>query len=97
MTVNDKFLQDHLELPEQRHVTYMAGHTHNEVIEILGKHMVLKQIVEEIRSAPYYTILADEVESHNVEYLAICVRFVDKHSNVREEFLAFITLNRITG
>ena len=53
--------------------------------------------MEEIRSTPYYTILADEVESHNVEHLAICARFVDKHSNVREEFLAFITLNRITG
>ena len=75
----------------------MADRTQNEVIEILGKHMVLKQIVEEMRSAPYYTILADEVESHNVEHLAICARFVDKHSNVREEFLAFITLNHITG
>ena len=68
MAVNDKVLQDHLESPEQRCVTYMAGRTQNEVIEILGKHMVLKQIVEEIRSAPSYTILADEVESHNVEH-----------------------------
>ena len=33
--------------------------------------------------------MADEVESHHTEQLTICVRFVDKECNIREEFLEF--------
>ena len=43
------------------------------------------------------TLLADEVTSHDEEHLAICARFVDEKKDVREEFLAFIKLERITG
>ena len=53
--------------------------------------------MEEIKKAPFYTILADEVTSHNVEHLAVCARFVNGNSEIRDEFLAFITLDRITG
>ena len=35
--------------------------------------------------------------SHNVEHLAICARFVDKNKNVKEEFLTFLQLERVTG
>ena len=43
------------------------------------------------------TLLADEVTSHDEEHLAICARFVDEKKDVREEFLTFIKLERITG
>ena len=61
----------------------------------MGKHMLLKGIVDELRASPCFAILADEVTSHNVEHLAICARFVD--SNIREEFLTFVKLERMTG
>ena len=32
-----------------------------------------------------------------MEHLALCVRFVDDKGNIREKFLAFITLEQITG
>ena len=48
----------------------------NEVIEVLGKHIILRGIVEEIKKAPFYTILADEVTSHNVSYCPIVSKSV---------------------
>ena len=42
-------------------------------------------------------IMADEVTSHNKEELALCTRFVDNSNDVREEFLTFLRLPRITG
>ena len=33
--------------------------------------------------------MADEIESHHTEQLPICLRFVDKECNIREEFLKF--------
>lgn len=41
--------------------------------------------------------MADEVTSHNKKQLALCARFIDKNNDVREDFIAFIHLPRITG
>ena len=41
--------------------------------------------------------MADGVTSHNKEQLALCARFIDKNNDVREDFIAFIHLPRITG
>ena len=58
---------------------------------------MLHTIVDELKAARWYAILADEVTSHNTEHLAICVRLVDQNNDIREEFLAFIDIDRITG
>ena len=63
----------------------------------MGKHIILRQIVNEVNRTKYFAILADEVMVHNMEHLALCVRFVDDKGNIREEFLTFIALKRITG
>ena len=57
----------------------------------------MRGILGELKSARYYTILADEVTSHNVEHLAICARFVDRLNQVREECFGSIPLKRSTG
>ena len=77
--------------------TYISPQTQNELIEVMGKHMILRGILHNLNAAPYYSILADEVISHNVEHLTICARFVDKNKDIREEFLSFLELERITG
>ena len=53
--------------------------------------------MDNLKSFRYYTILADDVTSHNVEHLAIYARFVDRLNWVREECLGFIPLKLITG
>ena len=55
----------------------------------MGKHTILRSILYDLNVAPYYTILSDEVTSHNVEHLAICARFVNKNKNSREDTVLF--------
>ena len=87
LAVNDQELHQHLQSPAMRNVTHMSPQTHNELIEVMGKHIVLRNIVDELKAARWYAILADEVTSHNTEHLAICARFVDQNNDIREEFL----------
>ena len=58
---------------------------------------MLFEIVQEIKTAKFYSIIADEVTSHNTEHLALCTRFVDAKGDIREEFMTFLSLERITG
>ena len=57
--------------------------------------IILANIVSEIKKARFYSVLADEVSSHNVEHLPICVRFVDSENHIREDFVSFIKLERV--
>ena len=50
-----------------------------------------------MRDARYLSITVGEVTSHNKEMMPLCVRFVDSAKNIREEFLQFSTLPRVTG
>ena len=63
----------------------------------MGRHILLFGIVQEIKTAKFYNILADEVTSHNTEHLALCTRFVDAKGDIREEFMTFLSLERLTG
>ncbi len=58
--------------------------------------MIQSKILEEIKFTTSYSILADEVTSNNTELMLLCIRFVDGDSNIREEFIQFIELKRIT-
>ena len=89
MAIHDDVLHSHLDTPSMRCATYVSPRVQNELIAVMGKHMILKGVLDELKAAPYYSILADEVTSHNVEHLAICTRFVDKKKDIREEFLSF--------
>ena len=72
-------------------------HVATDPIEVMGKHIILSGVVDEVNASPFYSILADKVTSHNVEHLAICIRFLDHKRDIREEFLTFLSLERTTG
>ena len=97
LSQHDEVLRDYLASPRLLNVTYMSPRTQNELIEVIGKHIILRDVITEIKAAKCYSVLADEVASHNTEGLAICVRFVDSLKEVREEFLSFVPLQQITG
>ena len=59
-----------------KNATYISARTQNELLNIMGRHIVLFEIVQEIKTAKFYSILADEVTSHNTEHLALCTRFL---------------------
>ena len=97
LSLHDEVLRNHITSPSTHNVMYTSPRTQNELIEVIGTRIILQDLVNEIKTAKFYSILADEVTSHNVEHLAVCARFVDRNREVREEFLSFIRIQRITG
>ena len=59
--------------------------------------MLQKCLIDEIKNAKFFTTLADEVKSHHVEQLPLCIRFIDDKKNKREEILEFGKCTRVTG
>lgn len=92
----DPLLEKHLQ-PLRRNVSYLSPRSQNELIEVIGNRQIRAHILNEVREAKFFAVMADEVTSHNREHMALCVRFVDAANNIREEFLEFISLQRTTG
>ena len=90
-------VKKHLEKPCQSNATYLSPDTQNQLIDIIGKKIIQKSLVDEVKKAKFFTILVDEVTSFNTEIMPLCVRFVDANSDIREEFLEFSHLTRVTG
>lgn len=87
--------QQHLQQPAVKTCKYTSPQIQNELVHIIGKDIIQKSILDELKSAVYFSVLADDVTSHNVEELSLCFRFVDASHNIREEFINFIQLERI--
>ena len=43
-----------------------------------------------------HSISADDITSSNDEILSICIRYLDEFQNIREVFIGFLNLQRIT-
>ena len=54
-------------------------------------------LINKIKEAKFFSKLADEVESHKVEQLPICIWFVDKNNNIRDKFLEFGRCEQLSG
>ena len=59
--------------------------------------MLQKYLIDEVKTAKFFTILADEVENHHIEQLPLCIRFVDGKKNICEVFLEFGKSTWVTG
>ena len=92
---DDPILHQHLNQPRMRNATYLSPQSQNEVISIIGCDIIQASLVDEVKKSKFYSILADEVSSHNTEHLALCIRFVDVHCQIREEFVGFVKLERV--
>ena len=97
LSVHDAVLHSHLKAPAMWCARYTSPQTQIELIEAMGKHMILQGILDDLNAATYYSVLADERTAPNVEHHAICARFVDKNNNIVEVFVSFLALERITG
>ena len=80
-----------------QNATYYSPKVQNEMIDIIGKELIQKPILDEVRKVKFFSIMVDEVTVHNKEQIPLCVRFVDSDRNIREEFLQFTNPTRITG
>ena len=93
---NDDVLRAYLETSPMN-ALYTSKSIQNEMIDVIGS-AIEDQLVTEIQAAKFYTILADEAtDCSNLEQVSIVIRFVDGDKRIREDFLGFITVERITG
>ena len=69
----------------------------NEIIGVIAYDALQRGLMDEVKKAKFFIILADEVESHFVEQLPICVRLVDKSNDICKEFLEFRRCTQVNG
>ena len=62
---------------------------------MIGHDVIRANLIAEVKKARFFAVLADEVSSHDVEYLPLCLHFVDRKYDIREEFVSFIKLARV--
>ena len=93
---NDDVLRTYLETAP-RNALYTSKTIQNEMISVIGS-AIKDELIQEVKAAKFFSILADEVtDCANLEQVSLVIRFVDSEKHIREEFLGFITVERITG
>ena len=63
----NELLRGHIENPSRGYATDSSPLIKNEITNIIGKDLLQAQLVKEVNCARFFSILADEVESHHVE------------------------------
>ncbi|XP_066913181.1 52 kDa repressor of the inhibitor of the protein kinase-like [Clytia hemisphaerica] len=85
----DKVLESHFQTCH-KNATYRSKTIQNQIIVAAG-NIVRRTLAEEIKDAPFYAVMADEAsDTSNTEQMALVIRFIDKQSEVREEFIDFL-------
>lgn len=84
----DPFLQNYT--PSSA-TTYLSHFSQNEMITSVSQE-VTGHIVNQIKAAKMYSVMADEARDSHTEQLAVCVRFVDEEGKVTESFLGLSKL-----
>ena len=56
-----------------KNATYLSPDIENEFINIIGKDLILKGIICEIKDSQFFSILADKATSYNNEVYAFCI------------------------
>ena len=92
----DEVLRTYLQAAP-RNTLYTSKTIQNEIISVIGM-AIQKKIVKEVQTAKKFSLLADEVtDCANLEQVSLVLRFVDGNKQIREEFVGFLTVERITG
>ena len=91
----DDVLYAHFYKPRAINATYISPTYQNQIVSVIGHDIVRTNLIAEVKKAIFFSILADEVCSYNVEYLPLSLCFVDERCNICEEFVDFIKLERV--
>ena len=68
------------------HLTYQKQ-PQNKIIQCCGE-TIKENLLQNIKKNEYYSVIADEaLDTSNKEQMSLVLRFVDKNSDVREDFL----------
>ena len=80
---------------EKKRDKYCSHHTQNELLQIMALK-VTREIVDAIRTAVYYSVMADEVtDASNGEQVVVCFRWVGEDFEPHEEFVGLHKVDSI--
>ena len=83
-------MKEHLlEAPESKSVTYLSPTSQNEMIEVIGKKIILRDIVEEIKKSGFHSVSGDKITSSNDEILSFFFRYVYGNMEIQEKLRHF--------
>ena len=94
----DTVIGEHL-ATAARNATYTSSVIQNQLVDVLC-HQIRQKILDKVKRATWYTVLADEVtDISNKEQLSLVLRYVDPDTNqVREDLISFLECDEgITG
>ena len=69
----------------------------NQIINIIGSEVIRPALIQEVIDSKYFSVLCDEATSGKKEYMSMVLRFIDKTSDIPEEFVGFIPVVRTSG
>ena len=76
---------------ERKEDKYTSHEIQNEIISIVANN-VIRNLVADIRGG-FFALIADEyTDLSDKEQLTICIRWIDKHLEVSEDFLGFFNM-----
>ena len=85
----DAILQEHF-TTAPKNATYRSKTTQNEIINCI-KDQIQESIIEEVKGAGIFSILADETpDISKREQLAVSLRYLDEEGVVQEKFVQFV-------
>ena len=90
-------LDNHLKNPLMKNATYISPKSQNEMIDVIGINTIQQHLINKVKDAKFHAVMADEVTSMSNEILSGCFRYVNGQKDIREVFLQFLDLERITG
>lgn len=76
-----------------RNAKYTSKNIQNELIGVVGQ-MIQKEIIDEVKRASFYSVIADEVtDAANKEELSLVLRYLTE-DGIKEVFADFIEVER---
>ena len=66
------------------------------MIDIIEKNIIQATLLDGVKEAGMHSISADAVTFFNDEILSIFMRYLDEFQNIRDVFIRFLNLERIT-
>ena len=89
-------VQGNLEESFRKDVTYLSPTSQKEMIDIIENNIIQATLLDEVKEAGMHLSSADDVTFSNDEILSIFMRYLNEFQNIREVFIRFLNLERIT-
>ena len=74
-------------------LSMLSPQIQNDLIDVMGT-TISERIIDKVKEAKYFVIIADECSVGNKVYLSMCLRYVDQsEKKIKEDFISYMLLD----